>query len=363
MKQLFVFSIFTLLLSACSPKEQKLSKEEAIDFAQKIQASMRKQSPNMFDSIFYIPVFAKRVAAYGNLTFSGKLMGEVSTAILKAKWGKEILRSIGKDGSFEFVRHYEKEKHHHAIFRLYCSEGINYFDLELVRFKDQIKAADMYVFTLGQNISEALADVIDVFDKHEKGKSGQLKYQYQNHLKEIKALVRERQFEEAKKYFDKLPESFKKEKLFMVVNITICSELDEDLYKAALVQLESKYPNEPSTQLFLIDSYIIDKDFDHALNAVDILDSAVRTDPLLNFLRGNIYAQKEDYSKAILCYEQLKKDKPEFDDGIIELMNAYFTTGEVEKGKELVAEYQANKSLSQEKLETIKMLYPQYVSE
>jgi tetratricopeptide (TPR) repeat protein len=363
MRQLFLCFLFGLFLNACSPKEQKLSKEEAIAFSQKLQAAMARQSPNMVDSIFYIPVFAKRVADYGNIAFNGKLMSNVSTAILNAKWGKEILRSMGKDGSFEFVRHYEKEKRHHAIFRLYSSAGVNYFDFELVKYKDEIKAADIYVFTLGQNISESLAEVIDIFEKHEKNKEGQEKYQYQKHLKEIKALIRERQFQDAKKYFDKLPESFKKERLFMVMNITICSELDDDLYKAALVQLESKFSNDPSTQLFLIDSYILDKDFDHALEAIDVLDNAVKTDPLLNFLRGNIYAQKEDYSKAIFCYEQLKKDKPEFDDGIIELMNAYFTTGEVEKGKELVSEYQENKSLDQEKLGTIKMLYPQYVSE
>lgn len=363
MKKLFLFFLITALLAACSPKEQILTKEEAIAFSQKLESAMARQSSNMLDSIFYIPVLAKRVAENSNLKYNAKLLGDVSTAMAKANWGKEILRTVGKDGSFEFVRQYDKANHQHALFRLYTAGGLNYFDIELVKYKNEIKAADIYVYTLGQNISETLGEVVGIFENHEKDKTGDGKFNYQKHLKEIKALMREKQFEQAKKYYEKLPESFKKERLFMVMNITICAEIDEDKHKEALTLLESKFPDDPSTQLFLIDSYLLDKDFDHALNAVDVLDSAVKIDPFLNFLRGNIYAQKEDYAKAIEYYELLKKEKPAFDDALIELMNAYFVSGDLEKGQALVAEYQANKKYDQDKLEIIKMLHPQYVSE
>jgi hypothetical protein len=71
---------------------------------------------------------------------------------------------------------------------------------------------------------------------------------------------------------------------------------------------------------------------------------------------------KNDHAAAIVYYELLRKQKPGFADGIIELINSYIMTGENDKAKKLIAEYSANKKFDQAKLETIKMLYPGFVS-
>jgi hypothetical protein len=356
---LFLFLALSFIIS-CSPKEQPITEKEALDFAQKLELSVAKKSSNILDSIFYVPVFARRVANQSGETYNIKFVREVSGAILKMNLGKEILRSMGKTGTYEFLRHYEKDKHHHIVYRLFADDGLNYYDIELVKYNNEIKASDIFMLTSGEPLSKTLAHTLMLFTKHENEKKGKAT-QYQDHLREIKALIREHQFEDAKKYFEKLPASFKREKIFMIMNISICSNLGNDLHKQALVQLESKFPNDPSTQLFLIDSYLLDKDYDHALKAVNIIDSSVKIDPFLNYFRGNICSQKNDHAAAIVYYELLRKQKPGFADGIIELINSYIMTGENDKAKKLIAEYSANKKFDQTKLETIKMLYPDFV--
>jgi tetratricopeptide (TPR) repeat protein len=360
-RSLFLFFALSFIIG-CSPKEQPITEKEAINFAQKLELSVAKKSSNMLDSIFYVPVFARRVANQSGETYNIKFVREVSGAILKMNLGKEILRSMGKTGTYEFLKHYEKDKHHHIVYRLFADDGLNYYDIELVKYNNEVKASDIFMLTSGESLSKTLAHTLVLFAKHENEKKGKAT-QYQDHIREIKALVREHQFEDAKRYYDKLPSSFKKEKIFMIMNISICSKLGDDLHKEALVQLESKFPNDPSTQLFLIDSYLLDKDYDHALKAVDIIDSSVKIDPLLNYFRGNICSQKNDHTAAIVYYELLKKQKPGFADGIIELINSYIITGETDKAKKLIAEYSANKKFDQAKLETIKMLYPDFVSQ
>ena len=64
----------------------------------------------MLDSIFYLPAFARRVANQSGETYNIKFVREVSGAILKMNLGKEILRSMGKTGTYEFLKHYEKDK-------------------------------------------------------------------------------------------------------------------------------------------------------------------------------------------------------------------------------------------------------------
>src|SRR5688572_11607590 len=363
-KNSFLFLLlFTFLIKSCSPKEQPITKKEAIEFAKKLEYTIARRSSNMLDSVLYLPAFARRVANEFGVTYDRTLASQVSSAILKMKFGRETIKSLGKEGTFEFLQHYEKNKRHHIIFRLFADAGLNYYDLELIKFKNQIKAADIFMLTTGENWSKTLAQTMIVFAKHENKKQGKAAVKYLDHLEEIKALIKEKQFENAKKYYDRLPEDFKKEKVFMIMNISICAGLGNDLHKAALVQLESNFPNDASTQLFLMDSYLLDEDYDHALTAVDVIDSAVKIDPLLNFFRGNICSQKEDYAAAVGYYELLKKQKPEFADGIIELINGYFMLGENEKAKNLIVEYQFNKKFKQEKLQTIKSLYPDLVSD
>src|SRR5688500_5841959 len=164
--------LFTFLIEGCSPKEQPNTKKEAIEFAKKLEYTIAKRSSNMLDSVFYAPAFAKRIANHSGIKYNSKFVNNVSDAMHNLKWGKDIIRSMGKEGTYEFVRHYEKNQHHHAIFRLFSDEGFNYYDFELVKFNNQVKAVDIYVFSLGEDISKTFANTMNIFEKYEKEKQG-----------------------------------------------------------------------------------------------------------------------------------------------------------------------------------------------
>jgi len=68
-KNCFLFLLlFTFLFESCSPKEQSITKKEAIEFAKKLEYTTAKRSSNMLDSVFYVPAFAKRIASHSGTT-------------------------------------------------------------------------------------------------------------------------------------------------------------------------------------------------------------------------------------------------------------------------------------------------------
>src|SRR4030095_9414610 len=109
------------------------------------------------------------------------------------------------------------------------------------------------------------------------------------------------------------------------------------IYKKALDEFEKIYANDPSAQLSLIDAYILRRDYPKALKAIDIIDTALHTDPFLNYFRALIVSQMNDVERAIQYLEALRKDKPEFVNGIIELISNYLFVENYDKAEKLVS--------------------------
>ena len=355
--------LLPIIFFSCQPQQETIVKEQALNFAKKLEYSLKKRDPKIFDSIINFSVFGRRVAIEANSKPSNSFSKSVSDAMQKRKFGEQMVASLGKDGTYEFINYYELEGKHHLIFRLYSAEGLNYHDMELVKIDGKIKAADMFIYLTGENLSKTLGSIMGKLEKYLKENSEAHSKDFTKQLTEIKSLMNDKKYEEAKKLFNMLPASIKKEKVFLVYNIMISSELGDEAYQRSMEDFEALYAGDAASQLALIDAYIIRKDFSKALNAVNIIDSAVKKDPLLHFYRAMIYTQMNDVANTIKFLELLKKEKPGFEDGWIELIANYADTRQYEKAKLLVAEYKNNNLFNQDNLENIRYLYPDAAKE
>src|SRR5687768_2730574 len=167
-----LFPAVLLSLVSCVQKEPPVTKQEALEFAKKLESSIIQKDADIFNDIFDAEELQQRIKKVSGNKLSNKMLSGVPDALKKRKMGGEIIRSMGKDGMYEMVKNYEKDGKQHLIFRLYGDGGLNYHDLELIHRGKEIKVADMYIYLTGENISKTLADIFVQLNNYADDHSG-----------------------------------------------------------------------------------------------------------------------------------------------------------------------------------------------
>ncbi len=355
MKQHAIYFFLVLLLTGCAKKEQPVTKEEAITYANAITASIKKHDEPFLDKVLDLDLFAKEVMKVAGEKGSGSLRDGVMQGLKQRNISREIFSAMGKDGLYEFLKQYEKEGHQHIIFRLYGQNGINYHDFELVKYDDKISAKDIYIYLSGENLSATMAQIFSSVLQQSDGNNSQM-IRYADNMKRLRALQTQKNFKAAKEAFDQLPPGLKKERAFQLIKLQIASELDNDTYTETLNEFEKLYGNDASAQFAMFDGYFLRGDFAKALKVLDQVDSSVN-DPLLDYFRALIYTQKKDDKTAVLYLEKLYKKMPYFETGVLELMANYIEMQRYPETNALIAAYKKNTSFNQARLSDMKERY------
>ncbi|HYH15725.1 MAG TPA: hypothetical protein VD794_10920, partial [Flavisolibacter sp.] len=220
---------------------------------------------------------------------------------------------------------------------------------------------DMYIYLSGENISKTFGKAMALMLNFENKQSEDKMLSAAKSVQEMRSLMNIGQYEKAGQLYEKLPDAFKKDKAIQLMNIAITAQLDMEKYKQALVAFEKAFGQDPSAQLPLFDFYLLNEEYSKALKVLDVMDASVK-DPLLNYHRSLLYSKMNNKANSLKCLEQLYRDMPAFGDGILELMAHYIEAGEAEKAEKLMAAYRSNKALDQEKLVSLKFLYPNFAA-
>jgi hypothetical protein len=353
--------LLPVLLISCSAQEQPITKEEAVAFAQRLQTSIEKGHSQLFDSIFVNQAFADRIAKEAGDAVDKSYVKGLTDGLKEKKIGREMLKNMGTDATYEFLHHYEKDKHQHLLFRMYSDAGINYHDMELVKYDDHIGIADMFIYLSGENISKTFIRTTSLLADHAKQQSESKMLSVAKSIQEIRRLVNAQEYEKANALYEKLPAKFKEDKALQLMNLSVLAQLDQEKYKKALDVYNNYFGTDPAAQFGLFDSYFLNKDYDKALNVIDVLDGTVK-DPVLNYYRALIYTRMNDRTNTIKCLEALYKQKPDFANGVLELIANYIEAEEDNKAESLLAAYRSNKKFDQQKLENLKYMYPDFAA-
>jgi hypothetical protein len=349
----FLFA-FSLLFIACKPPEKPVTKEEALTLAKAIANSTKNKNVKLFRSYFDYDAMADKIAIQSENKLTKEEKYSLKAGFDNADLPGKIIQPIGNDGTYEFVKHYEKDKIQHLIFRLYASEGMNYHDFELINKNGKPKIADIYVYLTGENISKTFSDLMLNNRSFSAKKLKEI-----NSIKQIRAMLTNGENEKALEAFNKISADLRIQKSFQIIYIEITSKIDNELYSKAIEEYKNSFPNEPNIYLMLVDNYILNKQFDKAIFCINKVDSMINKDPFLDYYRGLVYNSKGDSKMAQQHFEAAYKDIPGFDDNVIELIAHYADNNQLAKSKQLLAEYKADKKRNQEKLENLYFSYPQ----
>jgi hypothetical protein len=355
----YCFLLYILFVTACSAPEQPVSKAEATAVADSLIQLVAQRESGWSKGLLDFEELQKKVLAHDD-KLNRTLVKGAMNGFKNGELGQQIIRSLGKTGTYELVKQYEKNNRQHLVFRMYTEqEQLNYHDMELIKREDKIKVADIFIYTTGEDLSSTLAQSLESMNDQPSAVSKLRKKDLQR-IELIKSYINQNNFEKADKEFKTLPAGIRRQKIYKIVYIKIASGLGTDEYLAALNKFQQQYPDAPNMYLLMIDAYFLKKDYAGALRCVNSLDSLINKDPFLDYYRGLLYKQSEDRANSLMCLERLHQNLPRFGPGSLQLIDAYLENKQLDKAVALTQTYRTSKDADTQTLESLYLLYPDY---
>lgn len=351
--------VLLLFLASCKEKAEVPSKAEAMETAHKIDSSISNKRPRYFNELFDANGFARKIAKQTDDKVTNDMIQGVKDALIKAEFGDKIIQSLGRNGNYKLVKHYEKNNVHHLLFRLYSDDGLNYHDLELSKRNGKILITDMYIYMSGEDLSKTLSGLLISFSKKSNEQESKI-MKITESVNNMRKQLLHNEYQKAMTYYKTLPDDIKHQRAIELIYLQICKGYGDDEYLGAMTEFHTKYPDDPNINLIMIDSYLLKKEYDKALEALNKLDQFIKTDPFLDFTRALINNMAEQPEEARKYLEQIYKNYPEFDIGVIELIANYINAGMDDKARELIKAYEKNEKFDQLNLTNYLFTKPQF---
>jgi tetratricopeptide (TPR) repeat protein len=249
---------------------------------------------------------------------------------------KEVISDVKQGGSFRLLRSRVRNKRKTALIRLAgLDSGLNYFEFVLARGPGgRVRATDVYVTGNGEWLTQICRRIYlrsAAYDQ--RGMLDRLLGTDKDLVESFPKLIEMRKLHnagrdrEAIALYDRLPATARDDKLFLLQRLKFTQALsskglDDALYAGTLDRLRTLFPDDPSVDVFSIDAYLLKKQFDQAIAALDRLDKSVGGDPYLNVLRASISAQAGRPEKAREFAQVAVTDLPDIVDGYFAVLTA-----------------------------------------
>jgi len=345
---LFVITFF----SACMQKEP-VTEAEAKAAAAVIEKAARNQKSDALFELIDLRMLRENVGKQNSKLSVMDINAAVSEDALK-QFASKVVQSV-KSGSYKMINTYDTAGVRHVIFRMYGDDGLNYHDFPLYKINGKVKAADVFNFITGEDISKTFAGLLGADPSMTgDGSSGAGK----QFLKLI-AQKNKNDYDGELETIGLLTPAVRKTKVVQMINIEASRHKGNDAYTAALEEFANLYPNEPNTYLMMLDAYYLNKEYDKALFAVDKLDTLVKGDPLLNLFRGNLYREISDTAKSLAAFEKCFAYDPYIKNNMQQLVVTYAEVKDIDKAKAVIEKYKQNPRFQEEDISVLYQLHPE----
>jgi hypothetical protein len=354
----YSFLLYVLFVTACSEQEKPVTKQEASEAAVALTKSMAHHDASVLNEMLDFDALEKRVMDESGHKLKPAFVTGAFSSLRSGDFGLQIARSLGEKGTYELVKQYEKNNHQHLIFRLY-NELLNYHDFELVKKGKEVKIADIFIYTTGENLSYTLAQsLLSMSDQPDA--VGKLGAPELRKIQLLKNYIHDKEYEKADALYKSLPVVIREQKLYKILQIQIASGLGNDQYLKALTNFQQEYPDAPNMYLLMLDAYFLNKDYAGALKCVNNLDTLINKDPFLDYYRGLIYKLEKDHTNRLASLERLHQNMPDFSSGTVELINVYAEDQQWDKAVALTQQYRKNKNADTTLLAGLYLLHPDF---
>ncbi len=229
----------------------------------------------------------------------------IATAFTKS-FAAELDKTLNANGHYRLIRRHGEGAHTRLLFRMAGDNGMNYHDLEVVRGSNGVlEIVDMHIALSGERLSESIRRMTVLTALGQKGSflqqlTGQLSDIEKSAplIDRVNAQKASGQFAQALATLKQLPPSVQSEKTFALMRVMIAMQINEQEYLSAMTDFRKTFPTDACIDFLSIDFYILRKEYDQGIAAIDRFDKSIGGDVYLNTLRANIYGEQKKWAEA-----------------------------------------------------------------
>ena len=313
------------------------SDAESVAFARQFEIRINARDMSPFQANVNWDRLLERSLAGLELSpqFRAGVMQGAKSAIAKGM-ESEISKALGEGGHYRFLRVHSVGMEKRILFRMATAEdGLNYHDLIMSRGSSgQLEVIDFHVAITGELMSETLHGLFITMAMSQKGSflqklTGKLD-DMEKHLPTMNQFTAQKnagQFAEALATFNRLPPSLRSQKAIAMSRVLVASNVNEAEYMAAMSDFRQAFPNDACTEFMSIDFYILRKEFDKCLEAINRIDQTIGGDPYLNLKRVSPYVSLGKHPEARRAIDLVIQSEPTLAAPVYALADMGLTSG------------------------------------
>jgi len=335
-------------------KSTTVTVEEAEKLSVQLDTTVSNGNPEILNKLINFPEFIKRMKSKSKLVDNVDTLTKIAGGFGLFNIGNRAVE-ISKNGCYHLVRGYVKDEEMHLLFRAFGDGGLNYHDITLVKIRDEIKAADIFSYELGEPYTALFSALIADKDPQDEHKSVTANQKY---LGQFETALTRKNYSTARSAFEKLDEETQHDKRILLHYIQACEHSDLKSYKKALNQFVALYPDEPTPYLLMTEIYADTKEYALYSSAIDRLDTLLSIDPFLNYFRGNLEMKAGSVQQALDYYQQAFEYDPGIWQNTKKLVACKVINNELVQANTVINQYKHVPGYRKELVESFYKEYP-----
>lgn len=364
-KQFFIILVLGTL--ACSLRAGSFNPVELNNIGFYLEQTLSNGNPAYFNQLF------DKEALLDNILFNSKNkqikhynLGFRNGFYNSFDLGNIVLLQLGSGSTYSFIKAYQREGKNLLLFRSFTNDGINYHEYVVDGKEDNYRIVDMYVYLSGEYISERLrrtyrTNLVKLLPEEAAIFLSDKDYQAYALLDKARVLLEKGNDKKAFKTWEKIQPSSETERAVQLTGIQIASFYNIELYNQLCLKYERKFPEDPGFYLFSANGLYAQQSFNNSLRCIDSLDHKVGTDPLLDYLRGGIYAEMGELGAASKAYHRLINNMPAFEPGYLSLFEVYISQNDFTKATSLLEKMSTEFNYYKEDFSDYLQDFPNYI--
>lgn len=325
----FSLTIFSVSLNQLSA--QTKSQKEIEVFARQIEQSLINQNPSYFNSLFDSKELIDNILIKNRdhkiLTYN---LGFQKGFYQSFDMGSTFIEQIQNNGTFEYLHSYIKGDIPVLLFRSFSGQGLNYYELYVDTKDAKLVISDIFEYMSGELISESIERDYQTSLTNYLPKLANLhitpeRQQMLKNIEKSQALLFKEKYKKAFKTWSAGYEFFADNRSFLLQGIKIAAIYKTAIYTELVATYNNLFPGDPGYYLSSLNALYGKDAYLLSLDCLDSLDVIVGNDPILDYLRAQIYSNMGNQNKTITAYERLINSMPLFEPGYLQLFDLYIS--------------------------------------
>lgn len=272
---------------------EPVTEDEVRHFARALEKAFNDGDDEEVDRLLHYQAFLDRVVSDLDIPRSKIPFSE------RAHFATALIDESGDGGSYKLLRIQEQDGRFRALFRLITnSAAFEYHEFRLARLADgKIGMEDVYAFSRGELLSRSKRRLWVPVSRYFKDPKNASKadadyWKTPATFQEIKQATSIGDYDKAALIYSRLPRHIQDDKSVMLAYFqNLKSDGCESEYISKFEQFKSLFPHDEALHIAGYHYYVLKKQYELALNEIDVIGKKIGEDPYLHVLRAENLAE------------------------------------------------------------------------